>query len=115
MRAVNGGFDKLFKRIVKGEISLSLSWRGSSRPKVTWRDCDQSRFGKSFGRPVSYGLKLKGGKEEGKKEWKRAMEMEIERMKSFRAKRNVFKAHASLERVFLRMWEVSDDAIVDII
>lgn len=41
--------------------------------------------------------------------------MEIERMKSFRAKRNVFKAHASLERVFLRMWEVSDDAIVDII
>lgn len=43
------------------------------------------------------------------------MEMEIERMESFRAKRNVFKAHASLERVFLRMWEVSDDAIVDII
>lgn len=89
MRAVNG-FDKLFKRIVKGEISLS--WRGSG-PKVTWRDCEQSRFGKSLGRPVSYGfLRIKTEKkEEKKKKWKRAMEMEIERMKSFRVKRNVSK------------------------
>lgn len=89
MRAVNG-FDKLFKRIVKGEISLS--WRGSG-PKVTWRDCEQSRFGKSLGRPVSYGfLRIKTGKKRRKKkEWKRAMEMEIERMKSFRVKRNVSK------------------------
>lgn len=116
MRAVNGGFDKLFKRIVKGEISLSLflgvaprvsKWRGEIATSL-------DSVNRSV-RPVSYGLKLKGEKEEGKKEWKRAMEMEIERMKSFRAKRNVFKAHASLERVFLRMWEVSDDAIVDII
>lgn len=89
MRAVNG-FDKLFKRIVKGEISLS--WRGSG-PKVTWRDCEQSRFGKSLGRPVSYRfLRIKTGKKRRKKkEWKRAMEMEIERMKSFRVKRNVSK------------------------
>lgn len=89
MRAVNG-FDKLFKRIFKGEISLS--WRGSG-PKVTWRDCEQSRFGKSLGRPVSYGfLRIKTGKKRRKKkEWKRAMEMEIERMKSFRVKRNVSK------------------------
>lgn len=89
MRAMNG-FDKLFKRIVKGEISLS--WRGSG-PKVTWRDCEQSRFGKSLGRPVSYGfLRIKTGKKRRKKkEWKRAMEMEIERMKSFRVKRNVSK------------------------
>lgn len=89
MRAVNG-FDKLFKRIVKGEISLS--WRGSG-PKVTWRDCEQSRLGKSLGRPVSYGfLRIKTGKKRRKKkEWKRAMEMEIERMKSFRVKRNVSK------------------------
>lgn len=67
MRAVNDGFDKLFKRIVKGEISLSLSWRGSSRPKVTWRDCDQSRFGKSFGKTRFLRIKIKGGKRGRKK------------------------------------------------
>lgn len=112
MRAVNG-FDKLFKRIVKGEISLS--WRGSG-PKVTWRDCEQSRFGKSLGRPVSYRfLRIKTGKKRRKK---KGMEegdgngdREDEKL-SREAER--FKAHASFEQ-FLRMWEVSDDAIVDII
>lgn len=80
---------------------------------MTWRDCDQSRFGKSFGKTRFLRIKIKGGKRGRKKGMEEGME--IERMKSFRAKRNVFKAHASLERVFLRMWEVSDDAIVDII
>lgn len=118
MRAVNGGFDKLFKRIVKGEISLC--WRGSGA-KVTWRDCERSRFGKSLGRPVSYGflrIKTREGERKKKKKGKKGMEegdgngdREDEKL-SREAER--FKAHASFEQ-FLRMWEVNDDAIVDII